>query len=251
MLWYEWLIIGIVFAVALVGMVFSILPYLSPVSVAHGGTAAKTVETARVNLGIPDVLPITQGGTGSVDVTSARKALSIPAILPVTAGGTGATNAADAVKALGIGLGTTMKNYQFTGPATNPGSSVSNCLGFYDMINAFNCDIRTVSATTGGCITVYGTISASVPRGYAGSTQIRGLLPLPADPSTYTIYGGILGGFSGLDTDMSSWTNYGCLGYIVQHQSTKGVYLYANYFQGFTTLPSAFQVQFVVFMNPS
>jgi len=245
------LIVSIVFAVALVGMVFSILPYLSPVSVAHGGTAAKTVETARVNLGIPYVLPITQGGTGSIDVTTARKALNIPAILPITAGGTGATNAADAIKMLGIGLGTTFKSYSFRGPANNPGN-VSNCEGFYDMINWFNCDTITTSASTGGYITVFGTISASIPLGYAGSTQIRGLLPLPADPSTYTIYGGVLGGYSGRDTDnISSWSSYGCLGYIVQNQTTKGVYLYANYVQGFTSLPSAFKIQFVVFMKPN
>lgn len=247
MLWYEWLIIGIVFAVALVGMVFSILPYLSPVSVAHGGTAAKTVETARVNLGIPDVLPITQGGTGSIDVTSARKALSIPAILPVTAGGTGSNSLAAAQKTLGV-YPISIETFSYPGPGIAPTANASNNTSFFDEKYGENYSCSGLTYKIGNDYVISGVLTSTYSN--ADHTAVFGMIPIPVDPSTYTVQGGVVGGYVGTLSGTTNHYVYVNSGYVFQTTTTHAVYLFNTWMFGLGgTLGSTIQVQYVLFMH--
>lgn len=78
------------------------------VAIAHGGTGATTVATARNALGLGNTsgaLPVSNGGTGATTVAAARNNLGLgntSGALPVANGGTGATSAATARTNLGV-----------------------------------------------------------------------------------------------------------------------------------------------------
>ena len=247
MLWYEWLVLGLVFCVASAALVLSVFPFTIPIK--RGGTAATSVPLARANLGIPEVIPITSGGTGAIDVTSARKALSIPTVLPILSGGTGVTNVGDLLKVLGVSSVTTT-SFSFPGNATAPLATASNNTGFYDDRCNRSYTVSGVYVKIGNDYIVFGMLSSSYVNGESGKTACRGLLPFPIDPVTYTAFGGLLGGFVGADTiDESKWNEYSSVGYIVQNQSSKGVYLYNTWTDGFGDDFGPIQIQYVVYLR--